>query len=43
MIGDGAKDLDKPSVAEQARIRIDNSDLTALFYLRFYSSHEFTQ
>lgn len=31
----------KPSVAAQAKIRIDNSDLTALLYLQGYSRAEF--
>ena len=31
----------KPSVAEQARVRIDHADLTALLYLQGYSRREF--
>ncbi|WP_108722936.1 phosphoserine phosphatase SerB [Mesorhizobium sp. ORS 3428] len=33
----------KPVVAEQARIRIDHGDLTALLYLQGYRSEEFVQ
>lgn len=33
----------KPTVAEQARIRIDHGDLTALLYLQGYRSEEFVQ
>lgn len=33
----------KPVVAEQARIRIDHSDLTALLYLQGYRREEFVQ
>ncbi|TIT73940.1 MAG: phosphoserine phosphatase SerB, partial [Mesorhizobium sp.] len=33
----------KPSVAEQARIRIDHGDLTALLYLQGYRQEDFTQ
>ena len=31
----------KPSVAEQARFRIDHGDLTALLYLQGYGRDEF--
>ncbi|RAZ88329.1 phosphoserine phosphatase SerB [Mesorhizobium hawassense] len=33
----------KPAVAEQARIRIDHADLTALLYLQGYRRDEFTE
>ncbi|MDG4879981.1 phosphoserine phosphatase SerB [Mesorhizobium sp. WSM4884] len=33
----------KPTVAEQARIRIDHGDLTALLYLQGYRQEEFVQ
>ncbi|TIO67229.1 MAG: phosphoserine phosphatase SerB, partial [Mesorhizobium sp.] len=33
----------KPAVAEQARIRIDHGDLTALLYLQGYRQGEFVQ
>ncbi|TGP23228.1 MULTISPECIES: phosphoserine phosphatase SerB [unclassified Mesorhizobium] len=33
----------KPAVAEQARIRIDHGDLTALLYLQGYRQEDFTQ
>ncbi|PBB95419.1 phosphoserine phosphatase SerB [Mesorhizobium sp. WSM3862] len=33
----------KPAVAEQARIRIDHGDLTALLYLQGYRQREFVQ
>ena len=31
----------KPVVAQQAQIRIDHGDLTALLYLQGYRKHEF--
>ncbi|TIV63600.1 MAG: phosphoserine phosphatase SerB, partial [Mesorhizobium sp.] len=33
----------KPAVAEQARIRIDHGDLTALLYLQGYRRDEFVE
>lgn len=33
----------KPSVAEQAKVRIDHGDLTALLYLQGYKREEFSQ
>ncbi|MBX3596882.1 MAG: phosphoserine phosphatase SerB [Rhizobiaceae bacterium] len=33
----------KPSVAEQARVRIDHGDLTALLYIQGYRQEEFAQ
>ncbi|RUU58472.1 phosphoserine phosphatase SerB, partial [Mesorhizobium sp. M2C.T.Ca.TU.009.01.2.1] len=33
----------KPAVAEQARIRIDHGDLTALLYLQGYRREEFVE
>lgn len=43
LAGSGVALHAKPSVAAQAKIRIDNSDLTALLYLQGYSAHEFTR
>lgn len=43
LAGSGVALHAKPSVAAQARIRIDNSDLTALLYLQGYSSADLTR
>lgn len=41
LAGSGVALHAKPSVAAQARIRIDHGDLTALLYLQGYRRHEF--
>ncbi|MCO5065428.1 MAG: phosphoserine phosphatase SerB [Rhizobiaceae bacterium] len=41
MAGTGVALHAKPSVAEQARVRIDNGDLTALLYIQGYRRDEF--
>lgn len=41
LAGSGVALHAKPSVAAQARIRIDHGDLTALLYLQGYRKHEF--
>ncbi|WP_432287992.1 phosphoserine phosphatase SerB [Aminobacter sp. BA135] len=43
LAGSGVALHAKPSVAAQAKIRIDNSDLTALLYLQGYSAREFAR
>lgn len=43
MAGTGVALHAKPSVAEQARIRIDHGDLTALLYLQGYRHSEFVR
>jgi phosphoserine phosphatase len=41
LAGSGVALHAKPTVAEQANIRIDHSDLTALLYIQGYRRHEF--